>query len=127
MKRKILFIAVLVGTVLSLGTAQPGVKQYRQAPPFLDGATPWADSVFSSLSLDQRIAQLMMVAVYSDKDAKHEKGIEDMVRESQHRRAHLLQRRSASAGETHQPVPSSGDNALAHRHGPGVGLGHALG
>ncbi len=51
MKRKILFTAVLVGTVLSLGTAQPGVEEYRQAPPFLEGATPWADSVFSTLSL----------------------------------------------------------------------------
>jgi len=108
MKRKILFIAVLVGTVLSLGTAQPGVKQYRQAPPFLDGATPWADSVFSSLSLDQRIAQLMMVAVYSNKDAKHEKGIEDMVRDHRiggliffkggpHRQAKLTNRYQAAA------------------------------
>ena len=81
MNRKIPFTAVLLGTVLSLGTAQSGVEEYRQAPPFLEGETPWADSVFSTLSLDDRIAQLMMVAAYSDKDAKHEKGVEDLVRE----------------------------------------------
>lgn len=82
MKRRFPFIAVLIGATLSLGSAQT----HRSAesgtpPPFLYQATPWADSVFSSLSLDDRIAQLMMVAAYSDKDAKHEQGIEDLIRQ----------------------------------------------
>ncbi len=82
MNRRSSFIAVLLGAALSFSSAQ--TRQAVDAgtpPPFLDHATPWADSVFSTLSLDQRIAQLMMVAAYSDKDAKHEQAIEDMVRE----------------------------------------------
>ena len=81
MKRRYSIIAVLLGAVLSFSSAQTRLSELAMAPPFLDQATPWADSVFSSLTLDERIAQLMMVAVYSDKDAKHEQGIEDMVRE----------------------------------------------
>ncbi|MDX9751758.1 MAG: glycoside hydrolase family 3 N-terminal domain-containing protein, partial [Flavobacteriales bacterium] len=50
-------------------------------PPFLAAPTPWADSVLATLSLEERIAQLMMVAAYSDKDAKHEAAIEKLVRE----------------------------------------------
>ena len=81
MKRKYSIIAVLLGAVLSFSSAQTRLVDAGTPPPFLDHATPWADSVFTSLSLEQRIAQLMMVAVYSDKDAKHEQGIADMVRD----------------------------------------------
>jgi len=81
MKRKYSIIAVLLGAVLSFSSAQTRLADAGTPPPFLEHATPWADSVFTSLSLEQRIAQLMMVAVYSDKDAKHEQGIADMVRE----------------------------------------------
>ena len=81
MKRRYSIIAVLLGAVLSFSSAQTRLAVQGISPPFLEPATPWADSVFSSLSLDQRIAQLMMVAVYSDKDAKHEQGVEDLVRD----------------------------------------------
>jgi hypothetical protein len=91
------------------------------------GATPWADSVFSSLSLDQRIAQLMMVAGVQRQGREARKGIEDMVRDRNIGGLIFFKGGPASAGETHQPVPSRGEDALAHRHGPGVGLGHALG
>jgi beta-N-acetylhexosaminidase len=50
-------------------------------PMFLMGETPWADSVFSSLSLEERIGQLMMVAAYSNKDQKHEQEIDRLIRE----------------------------------------------
>ena len=50
-------------------------------PPFLAKPTPWADSVIATLPLDQQIAQLMMVAAYSNKDAKHEAEIEKLVRD----------------------------------------------
>ena len=49
-------------------------------PPFSDTATVWADSVFNKLSSDERIAQLFMVAAYSNicqqqpcKDKEHSK------------------------------------------------------
>jgi beta-glucosidase-like glycosyl hydrolase/CubicO group peptidase (beta-lactamase class C family) len=82
MKRRLPFLLVLLGAALSFGSAQ-GTRSVEAGtpPPFLHQASPWADSVFSTLSLDDRIAQLMMVAAYSDKDAKHEKGIEDLIRQ----------------------------------------------
>ncbi len=82
MKRRFPFFALLLGATLSLGSAQSHrVTESGTPPPFLSAATPWADSVFSTLSLDDRIAQLMMVAAYSDKDARHEQGIEDLIRQ----------------------------------------------
>ena len=50
-------------------------------PLFLANETPWADSVFSTLSLDERIAQLMMVAAYSNKDGKHEQEVGKLIRD----------------------------------------------
>lgn len=37
-----------------------------QQPCFLETPTPWADSIFQSMSLDQKIGQLFMVAAWSD-------------------------------------------------------------
>ncbi len=48
-------------------------------PPYLIGNHQWADSVFDTLSADERIAQLLMIAAYSNKDAAHEKKILDLV------------------------------------------------
>lgn len=43
-----------------------------QDPPFLKNTgKAWVDSVFSSLTPDQRIAQLFMVAAYSNRDQTH--------------------------------------------------------
>ncbi|MCS6980167.1 MAG: serine hydrolase [Flavobacteriales bacterium] len=40
----------------------------------------WADSVMATLTPDERVAQLFMVAAYSNKDARHEQATEDLVR-----------------------------------------------
>lgn len=87
-------IALLTGTALSFamggqtplgGPVPPGGTPDAGAvalpPPFLAAPTPWADSVLLTLSMEQRIAQLMMVAAYSNKDAKHEASIEALVRD----------------------------------------------
>lgn len=51
------------------------------APPFLQMSdTRWADSVFKSLTPDERIAQLFMVSAYSNKDAAHVKEITELVK-----------------------------------------------
>ncbi|MEO8588716.1 MAG: glycoside hydrolase family 3 N-terminal domain-containing protein [Flavobacteriales bacterium] len=81
MNRNISVLAVLAIGVLTFSGTPPTVRTLGIPPPFLVNETPWADSVFSTLSLDERIAQLMMVAAYSNKDAKHEQAIEQMVRE----------------------------------------------
>jgi len=47
--------------------------------PYTLSKTPWADSVFNSLNLDERIAQLFMVAAFSNKDKRHEEEIATLV------------------------------------------------
>src|SRR5688500_14325343 len=55
MKRSI-FLYALVGTaVLAIGGAPSEDPPSSAAPSFLAAATPWADSMFSTLSLDEKI------------------------------------------------------------------------
>lgn len=51
----------------------------RVTPDFLMNETRWVDSVFESLTLDERIAQLFMVAAYSNKDMKHVASIRTLI------------------------------------------------
>lgn len=39
----------------------------------------WTDSVYNSLSFDERVGQLFMVAAYSNKDSAHVRGIDKLV------------------------------------------------
>jgi beta-glucosidase-like glycosyl hydrolase/CubicO group peptidase (beta-lactamase class C family) len=41
----------------------------------------WVDSVFRKMSLDEKIGQLFMVAAYSNKDEKHYREIEKLIKE----------------------------------------------
>lgn len=50
-------------------------------PPFVKTATPWADSLINTLSIDEKIAQLLMVAAYSNKDEKHVAKISKLISE----------------------------------------------
>lgn len=50
-----------------------------QDPPFYGKNTNWADSVFKTLTPDERIAQLFMVAAYSNKDKAHTAEIKKLV------------------------------------------------
>ena len=49
-------------------------------PPFLCCDTSWADSTFNSLSNDERIAQLFMVAAYSNKEQEHVNKISQLIK-----------------------------------------------
>ncbi|MFT3885509.1 MAG: glycoside hydrolase family 3 N-terminal domain-containing protein [Flavobacteriales bacterium] len=80
MKRSLSITGLAAVALLSLGGRSEHPHIAGTPPPFLDAPTPWADSVLSTLSLDERIAQLMMVAAYSNKDAKHVQEIEQLVR-----------------------------------------------
>lgn len=54
----------------------------RSLPPvFLEQSSPWADSVLASLSLEERIGQLFMVAAWSNKDSTHEAEIMALIEE----------------------------------------------
>ena len=50
-------------------------------PPFFDTNTVWVDSVMQALTPDQRIAQLFMVAAYSNKGEMHKESISKLVKE----------------------------------------------
>ncbi|MFD1550864.1 hypothetical protein DNU06_05320 [Putridiphycobacter roseus] len=48
-------------------------------PAFITNPNKWADSVFASLGEEERIAQLFMVAAYSNKGVSHENEIKNLV------------------------------------------------
>lgn len=49
------------------------------SPPFLAQKTPWADSIFAKMTLEEKIGQLFNVAAYSNKGEKHLKEIEELI------------------------------------------------
>ncbi len=49
-------------------------------PPFLHGGH-WVDSVFNSLSIEERIGQLFVIAAYSNKGYEHQQQIDKLIRE----------------------------------------------
>lgn len=49
-------------------------------PPFLKSNQKWVDSVFNSLSEEERIAQLFMVAAYSRPDKQNQSEIDNLIK-----------------------------------------------
>lgn len=74
MRRKIIALFVIVCFV-TVGFIPKAV----QDPPFYLINSNWADSVFKTLTPDERIAQLFMVAAYSNKDKNHFDDIKELV------------------------------------------------
>ncbi len=74
--KKIIFIILSVLIFISLSFIPRSLKQ---DPPFYTSNTRWADSVFKTLTPDERIGQLFMVAAYSNKDKAHVKEIKELV------------------------------------------------
>ncbi|MCB0802903.1 MAG: serine hydrolase [Flavobacteriales bacterium] len=75
MKIKWLFFGFLISLLFSFQTEEKKLK-----PPFLSIETPWADSVFKSMTIDQKIGQLFSVAAYSNKDDKHKQEIIELIK-----------------------------------------------
>jgi beta-N-acetylhexosaminidase len=67
---------ILLAASLFLSAAP---RLYCQEPEFLSLESKWVDSVQASLSPDERIAQLFMVAAWSNKDMKHVRQIDTLV------------------------------------------------
>jgi beta-glucosidase-like glycosyl hydrolase/CubicO group peptidase (beta-lactamase class C family) len=81
MKRFPILLGVTAVALMSFGGRTPLVTERRENPAFLNGPMPWADSVLQSLNTEERIAQLMMVAAWSNKGREHVREIEDLVRQ----------------------------------------------
>ncbi len=61
-------------------TASDTVEISSDAPDFLQVKSQWADSVFQSMTVEERITQLIMIPVYSNKDQVHIDSISKLVR-----------------------------------------------
>ncbi len=78
LRTSIIMILILAYTLVrpEAQGLQPGLEPaLRSDPPFLATSTAWADSVMETLSLDERIAQMIMVYGYSNMGAAHEKAV----------------------------------------------------
>ncbi|MBC6607191.1 serine hydrolase [Hymenobacter sp. BT188] len=73
--RLLLLLLAITGLIIS--SSSPIDKDVRPMSP---AEQNWVDSVYSSLTPDQRLGQLFMVAAYSNKDRKHVLQIEELVR-----------------------------------------------
>jgi beta-N-acetylhexosaminidase len=71
---KILVLSILA--VISI----PSLSQQKD-PPFLKYLNhPWVDSVLKTLTLEQRIAQCIWIAGYSNRDVSHEVEVSDIIK-----------------------------------------------
>lgn len=66
-------------SINDLSLTEGDVALKPQDPPFYSNGTQWADSIFKLLTPQERIAQLFMVAAYSNKDKLHVKEIKTLV------------------------------------------------
>ncbi|MFN8206524.1 MAG: glycoside hydrolase family 3 N-terminal domain-containing protein [Bacteroidales bacterium] len=79
LRRLAILFSVLVSTGLSYATGENELPREVTDPPFLKNSTAWADSVIATLSLEEKIAQLIMVDAYSNNDPKAVVRIEDLI------------------------------------------------
>lgn len=81
--------ALLAGLVLLLGWNYPPPGMIHagpsQTPPLLESTDltvhqQWSDSILSEMTLDEKIGQLFMVPVYTNKPLSHRKEIEQLIK-----------------------------------------------
>ena len=58
-------------------------KKNTHLPSFLQEDSPWIDSTLNALSLEQKIAQLIMYPVYTEKGEQHIREIESLIKENE--------------------------------------------
>ena len=57
------------------------LKAQAKDPPFLKYINhPWVDSVLNTMTSDQKIAQCIWIAAYSNRDISHEVEVADLIR-----------------------------------------------
>ncbi|MCC6570683.1 MAG: glycosyl hydrolase, partial [Chitinophagales bacterium] len=72
-KQDIFIVLLLLLLTFSASAAQP--------PYLKDTSAAWVDSVLNSLTLEEKIGQLFMVAAYSNKDETHYQSVEKYIRD----------------------------------------------
>lgn len=74
-----IIISFFIQGVLWAQSSTDNIADNKKDPAFLDVKGTWADSIFNTLSPDERIAQLFMVAAYSSKGPEHVQKIQNLV------------------------------------------------
>ena len=88
--RKLYFVFIFVFAVIGLGffveddpsinySTEARFKSKKKVPEFIQVESPWIDSILNSLTLEQKIAQLIMYPVYSSKGEKELVKIEKLI------------------------------------------------
>ncbi|SDB34959.1 beta-glucosidase [Flavobacteriaceae bacterium MAR_2010_188] len=72
-----LIILILLGKFLPAQNSNNPLQTVDQA-----AQTKWVDSIYNAMSLEERIGQLFMVQVFSDKDSKHTNEIARLINNS---------------------------------------------
>ncbi len=70
--------------ILSLAILFPALATAQQAPPFLKYMNhPWVDSVMNSLTLREKVAQLIWVPAYSNRETGYDVRLSSMIEKNQ--------------------------------------------
>lgn len=83
MKLRIYFPQLIILSAIILYSFKAGEQTDRtlsNKPPFLSISTPWADSLIQKLTDEEKIAQLFMVAAYSNRGIEHEEELEKLIK-----------------------------------------------
>lgn len=67
--------------LFSLITIQVAFGQHKPLAFKSEAERRWTDSVYSSMTFEERVGQLFMVAAYSNKDSAHVRGIDKLVKD----------------------------------------------
>jgi beta-N-acetylhexosaminidase len=85
--RRCILYSVGILSFLTITSFNPlprhGILSYPTDPAFLDSSSAWVDSVFNSLSLDEKIGQMIMVAAYSNRGTDHQEEIIQLIEKYQ--------------------------------------------
>jgi beta-N-acetylhexosaminidase len=80
-------IPTILGLLFVVAPVNPGylssgeiAAAYSIDPPFLTVENEWVDSLMNEMTLDEKIAQLIMVQAYSDKDKNHSEYLRKLVK-----------------------------------------------
>ena len=76
----ILFGSTYPNTYKSFNERVKNIDNIESEPFIIDTANHWVDSVFNSLTLRERIGQLMMISAYSNQGTEHINAISGQIK-----------------------------------------------
>lgn len=77
---KKLIISILLAILFTSSISVHNAGAQNADPPFIQYTThPWVDSVFKSLTMEQRVGQLIWLAAYSNRDLEYEVSLSQLI------------------------------------------------